>query len=146
MRKFYLNYFLLSLLLLMINNQAYAQQNVTQLGRWGKGHCEAIFRRGGYTFVGNGSYLEVYQTQVGEIEKIDALLLPGLVKDIWVRSDTANIYVACGSRGFILVRFDTRKLFAPFFTSPATSSVYFNAPITGIIATALNAAEPHRRW
>lgn len=109
MRKFHIYCIFLFLFLVLINGSVLSQQNVTQLGRWGKGQCEAIFRRGEFTFIGNGSYLEVYQTAQGEIQKVDALLLPGLIKDIWVRSGLTVIFVACGSHGFIVVQFDPQS-------------------------------------
>ena len=122
MRKSYIYFIILSLFLILMSGSARSQQNVTQLGRWGKGECDAIFRRGELTFIGNGSYLEVYQTQQGELQKIDALLLPGLIEDIWVRSDIAYIYVACGSHGFIVVRFDTQSnLFNPTYAQYNTA-------------------------
>jgi hypothetical protein len=52
---------------------------VSLLGRWGKGPSEAVFRRAGYTFIGNGGYLEVYRNQSGSYNKLDDILLPGPV-------------------------------------------------------------------
>ncbi|MFH1942581.1 MAG: hypothetical protein ABIL68_10815, partial [bacterium] len=85
--------------------------NVNLLGRWGEGHCEAVFRRGGYTFVGNGDYLEVYRDQGGAYQRLDRILLPGVVRDIWVKNDNISVSVACGNDGLYIVYFNyiTRK-------------------------------------
>ena len=40
------------------------------LGRWSQGRCEAVHCRNGYTFVGNGPTLEVYQIKPGFYEKM----------------------------------------------------------------------------
>jgi hypothetical protein len=81
--------------------------NVDLSGRWAKGRCEAVFRRGDYTFIGNGHYLEVYRNIRGNYTKLDDLLLPGPVKDVWVKGDLTVAYVACGEAGLRLVRLDT---------------------------------------
>ncbi len=82
------------------------ESHVTLLGRWGKGKSEAIFRRGGFTFTGNGAYLEVFKNQEGSYEILDRILLPGPVKDIWVQSDVTHVYVACGDEGLQVVYFN----------------------------------------
>jgi hypothetical protein len=80
--------------------------NVNLLGRWGQGRSEAIHRRGIYSFVGNGSSIEVYRNKRGVYAKSDELLLPGLVKDIWTRGDLSMVYVACHGAGLQIVQFD----------------------------------------
>jgi len=96
--------------LFLIVYSAYAQQsNVTLLGRWGKGHSEAVFRRGGYTFVGDGAYLEVYKNRNSSYRKLDSILLPGPVEDVWVRNDTTRVYIVCGNEGLQLTYFDYRS-------------------------------------
>jgi hypothetical protein len=80
--------------------------NVDLTGQWGQGRCEAIHRRGEFTFVGNGPSLEAYRNKRGVYAKSDAILLPGLVKDIWVRGDLSVVYIACDRAGFRIVQFD----------------------------------------
>jgi len=80
--------------------------NVDLAGRWAKGRCEAISRRGEFTFIGNGHYIEVYRNRRGIYTKMDDLLLPGPVKDIWVKGDLSTVYAACGEAGFRVIRFD----------------------------------------
>jgi hypothetical protein len=80
--------------------------NVTLTGQWGQGSCEVIHKRGEYTFVGNGPSLEVYRNKRGVYAKTDAILLPSLVKDIWVRGDLSIAYVACYTAGLQIVQFD----------------------------------------
>ncbi|HEX9933561.1 MAG TPA: hypothetical protein VGB38_00070, partial [bacterium] len=80
--------------------------NVDLTGRWAKGRSETVFRRGEFTFVGNGHYLEVYRNRRGVYTKMDDLLLPGPVKGIWVKGDLSVVYAACGEAGLRLVRFD----------------------------------------
>jgi len=95
------------LLVALLNEPVRGQEsNVTLLGQWGKGPCEAVFRRGGFTFIGNGSYLELYRTRWGMYTKLDSLRMPGPVKDIWVQGDTTNVYVACGDEGLQVVYLD----------------------------------------
>jgi len=105
--------FFLLILFVLMKPAVYGQEpNVTLLGRWGKGECEAVFRRGGYTFIGNGAYLELYRNQFDPQQqriryvKLDSLLMPGPVKDIWVASDITHIYVACGTKGLQVVYLD----------------------------------------
>ena len=81
-------------------------QALTLLGRWGLGHCNALFYRGGYAFAGNGAYLEVFQKQTDKYVKIDSLIMPGSVQDIWVQSGAVHVYVACGKAGLQVVHFN----------------------------------------
>ena len=101
MRKF----FILLFPLFLFGKSALGQDtlNVNQLGRWGKGPSKAVFLRGGYTFVGNGAYLEVYKAHLGSYNRVSTKLMPGPVEDIWVRSDTTHVYVACGDEGVYVV-------------------------------------------
>lgn len=80
--------------------------NVSLLGRWGVGSSEAIHRRGMYTFVGNGPTIEVYEIKRGTYARTDAMLLEGVVRDIWTRGDLGYIYVACGEAGIFILKFD----------------------------------------
>ena len=80
--------------------------NVTLSGQWGQGRCEAIHKRGEFTFVGNGPSLEVYRNRHNAYSKTDAILLPSLVKDVWVRGDLSVVYVACYTAGLQIVQFD----------------------------------------
>ena len=102
MRKFL--YFLI--LVLMMHNTLTAQQKVSRVGRWAQGNSEAVYRRGGYTFVGNGAYLELYNTINGEYQKLDEILMPATVRDIWVRGNLSFAYVACGTAGLQIVSLD----------------------------------------
>ncbi|HDQ44362.1 MAG TPA: choice-of-anchor D domain-containing protein, partial [bacterium] len=83
-------------------------QNVNVLGRWADGRCEAVFRRGGFTFVGNGSFLDVYQRRNTVYQRLDQILLPASVKDVWVKGDTTHVFVACGDSGLNVAYFDYR--------------------------------------
>ena len=103
MRKLQLIIFSLLFLSSAIHSQ---ESHVTLLGRWGKGESEAVFHRGGFTFVGNGAYLEVFQNQQGTYQSLDKILLPGAVQDIWVQGDITNVYVACGDQGLQVVYFN----------------------------------------
>ncbi|MBN1894736.1 choice-of-anchor D domain-containing protein, partial [bacterium] len=88
-------------------------ENVALLGRWAKGQSKALFRRGGFTFVGNGTYLEVYQKRVSVYEKLDEIILSGPVQDIFVQeSNWHHVYVACGESGMDVVYFDYTTPFA----------------------------------
>lgn len=80
--------------------------NVNLLGRWGVGPSNAIHRRGVYTFVGNGATIEVYVNKRGTYSRTDAVLLDGVVRDIWTRGDLGFIYVACGEAGISVLKFD----------------------------------------
>src|SRR4030042_1787638 len=82
-------------------------ENVALLGRWAKGQSNALFRRGGFTFVGNGTYLEVYKKRVSVYEKLDEIILSGPVQDIFVQRDTTHVYAACGESGLDVVYFDS---------------------------------------
>jgi hypothetical protein len=94
--------------LMVLSAQAsFAQSlNVDLTGQWGQGRCEAIHKRGEYTFVGNGPSLEAYRNKRGVYAKSDAILLPGLVKDVWVRGDLSVVYIACNQAGLRIVQFD----------------------------------------
>ena len=81
-----------------------AALNVDLLGRWGEGHCRAVFRRNAYTFLSNGSYLQVHQYQDGNYERLDQILLPGNVQDIWALNTT--VLVSLGDVGIRVVGFD----------------------------------------
>ena len=82
-------------------------QNVGEVGRWAEGHCESIYRRGEYTFLGNGAYLEAYRKiNIGGYQRIDRILMDAPIEDIWVKSDTTHIFVACGDTGLQVVYFD----------------------------------------
>ncbi|NQT25345.1 hypothetical protein HQ585_08320, partial [candidate division KSB1 bacterium] len=99
--------------LVMISGFMVQAQNVGEVGRWAEGRCEAISRRGEFTFVGNGAYLEVYRRTnglEGDIYKrLDRILLDAPIEDIWVKSDTTHIYVACGDTGLQVVYFDAKE-------------------------------------
>jgi hypothetical protein len=79
---------------------------INRLGRWGVGPSQAVYRRGVYTFVGNGAYLEVYRTQDTAYVKLDDFLLPGPVNDIWVIGGLTHVFVACGDNGLQVVGYD----------------------------------------
>ncbi len=96
--------FVIAILFICMQYPLAAQSSrIQRLGRWAEGECNAVFRRGGFTFVGSGGYLEVYG---GSYNKLDEILLPGPVEDIWVQSDMTHIYVACGKMGLRVVYFD----------------------------------------
>ena len=99
-------YLIIILSLFIMNTCLKAQPHVTRIGRWGEGYCESIFKRSGYTFVGNGAYLEVYKMVNNEYQKLHEILMPATVRDLWVRSDLTYIYSACGRKGLQIVSFD----------------------------------------
>lgn len=105
MRKFF--FLLMPIFLLTFIEPLSAQNsNATLLGRWGEGKCEAVYRRGGFTFLGDGAYLEVFKETAGGYVKRDSLIMPGPIKDIWVQNDTTNIYVVCNDDSLRIVYFD----------------------------------------
>jgi hypothetical protein len=96
----------LGLLVCLARASSAQSLNVNLTGQWGQGRCEVIHKRGEFTFVGNGPSLEVYRNRRGVYSKTDAILLPSLVKDVWVRGDLSMIYVACHTAGLQIVQFD----------------------------------------
>lgn len=103
MRKVILSVWLFTL----IAGSAVWAQNVGEVGRWAEGRCEAIYRRGSYTFLGNGAYLEVYhRPESGGYQRLDRILLSAPIQDIWVKGDMTHIYAACGDTGLQVVYFD----------------------------------------
>ena len=117
----------LLLIILSLSVQLLAQeQNVTVLGRWADGRNEAIFRRGGITFTGNGAYLEAYKTGNTDYGRLDRILLSGEIRDIWVKGDTTHVFVACGDSGLQVVYFDyqTRRFLQIIakYQTPGTAS------------------------
>jgi len=90
-----------------------SSDNTELIGRWGHGHCKAIARwQDAFTFIGNGSILEVYGYDVGssDLEKLDQILLAGEITDIAVHDVTTtdeqiNVCVALGDTGFQMVFF-----------------------------------------
>ncbi len=80
--------------------------NVSRLGRWALGQCEVVHRRAGFLFVSSGPMLEVYQNKHGEYTKSDSILMPGLVKGVWVKNTLSHAYIACGDAGLRVVSFD----------------------------------------
>jgi hypothetical protein len=104
MRRVFLYLFVIGIIwIVQLNGQ---EQDVTLLGRWGKGSCEAVFERGGYIFIGDGGYLVVYGKQSGQYQKLDEILLNSTIRDIWVKRDTSEVYVACGRSGVEIIGFD----------------------------------------
>jgi len=81
-------------------------------GQWAEGSSQAVFRRTGATFIGNGALLEVYETissVTGPIYQRKAngvRLMDDVVEDIWVSSDGLYAYVACGLAGVAIVPYD----------------------------------------
>ena len=116
-------YILLFIAIMFLGGPVMAQSSkVNPQGRWGVGTCQAVFRRGGYTFVGNGAYLEVYRTRDTAYVKLDDLLMPGPVNDLWVIGDTTHVFVACGDTGLQVVRYDhENELFTGIIGSYATN-------------------------
>ncbi len=97
------------ILLTTVTLSASAQNNLTLNGRWGEGRCEAVFRRSGYTFTGNGAKLELFKMS-GSYKKLPtSALLPGPIEDIWVASNLQYVYVACGEAGVYIVPFDEQN-------------------------------------
>jgi hypothetical protein len=80
--------------------------NVIRLGRWALGQCEVVHRRAGFLFVSSGPMLEVYQNKHGEYAKSDSILMPGLVRGVWVKNTLSHVYVACAGAGLRVVSFD----------------------------------------
>ncbi len=96
----------------IIASMGYTQdEHVTDLGRWGKGPCQAVHRWNGYTLVGNGSYLELYKKIGFNFTLRDRLALDGPVEAIIAETDLsggihANVYVACGYEGLKCIYLD----------------------------------------
>ena len=108
------------LLLCLLSSLAIAQsQNINLLGHQAGGRAEAVFRRNGITFFGNGAYLEAYHFRSGNYDLKDRILLPGPIYDIWVQSgvsDAHPVYVACGEKGLRIAYFN-------FSTESFTSTI-----------------------
>lgn len=111
MRRFLITLFLYSFSIHPVMGQD--SLNVALQGRWGKGQCRAVYRLNGYnyTFVGNGSYLEVYKTEGDSYLKKDGILLKGVIEDIWAVVESsyklhANVFVACGEYGVQVAFYD----------------------------------------
>jgi len=105
--------FLIIFLLSLSSVFGQSSDNTELIGRWGYGHCKAIARwQDTFTFIGNGSVLEVYGYNIGssELEKFDQILLAGEIVDIGVHDvtttdDQVNLCVACEDTGFQMVFF-----------------------------------------
>jgi len=91
-----------------IDRMAAAQPaaNVSRLGRWALGQCEVVHRRAGFLFVSSGPMLEVYQNKHGEYAKSDSILMPGLVRGVWMKNTLSHVYVVCAGAGLRVVSFD----------------------------------------
>ena len=101
------NRFFIIIIYLFIFNALHAQnENISLLGRWGRGPSQTVFKRGNFVFVGSGAYLQAYQNRLGVYDIRDEILLPGNIEDIWVNSDTTHIYLACGNEGLQVVYFN----------------------------------------
>lgn len=98
--------------LLMISSMSFAQNNnISLLGKWGKGACHTVHRWEGYTLIGNGAYLEVYKKFGSTYMLKDRLLMDGPVEAIWTETEPppnkhANVVVACGFAGLHIVYLD----------------------------------------
>ncbi|MFO7891139.1 MAG: LamG-like jellyroll fold domain-containing protein [bacterium] len=110
----YFRIFLFIIILLSLSSVfGQVNDNIELIGRWGYGHCKTIARwQNTFTFVGNGSILEVYGYGVGssELKKFDQILLAGEINDIAIHDvtttdDQINICVALGDTGFQMVFF-----------------------------------------
>ena len=124
-RNFSALFFLLTFLFSSINSTSYSQTNwnTELLGRWAEGTCDAIEVDDNYIYVGNGSYIDVYEDQEEPVF-IARLETPGIIRDILRVGD--YLYVAdeeYGLRifnvsdinnpfetGFLLLPSDTQKL------------------------------------
>ena len=95
---------LLTVLLAVSTLYGQEANNVDLLGRWGEGMNDAVYRRNGYTFIGNGAYLECYRTRSGSYQRMDDILLPGKIYDLWVKND--RVFAALGKYGIRIVAFD----------------------------------------
>lgn len=115
----YFRIFLFIIILISLSSVfSQVDDNIELIGRWGYGHCRTIARwHNTFTFVGNGSILEVYGYGIGssELEKFDQILLAGEIKDIAIHDvtttdDQINICVALGDTGFQMVFFYSQGL------------------------------------
>ena len=93
----------------LAQNDAY---NISVSGQWNNGRCEAIFRRNGYVFIGNGSNIDIYRNlQSGGYQKVASHSVAHPVYDLWVRqyNDPDSyflIYAACGNEGIAVIRYN----------------------------------------
>jgi len=102
-------YFVLLSLLFCVQ-WMFSQDNdhVERKAQWAEGRCEAVYRRGDFTFIGNGAYLQVYRDRPDKnLDFFQELLLPASIQDIWALSSLDYIYVACGNAGLQIVHMNT---------------------------------------
>ncbi len=120
----YSRIFLFIIILLSLSSVfGQSSDNAELIGRWGHGHSKAIARwQDTFTFIGNGSILEVYGYDVGssDLEKLDQILLAGEIVDIAVHDVTPtdeqiNVCVALGDTGFQMVFFYNQGLYRGTF-------------------------------
>jgi hypothetical protein len=74
-----------------INSFAQIHWNTELLGRWAEGTCDAVEVDDNYIYIGNGSYIDVYEDQ-DEPTIIARLETPGIIRDILRVGD--YLYVA----------------------------------------------------
>lgn len=82
-RNFSTLFFFLTFFLSSISSISYSQTNwnTELLGRWGEGTCDAVEVDDNYIYVGNGSYVDIYEDQE-EPTFIVRLETPGIIRDI----------------------------------------------------------------
>ena len=98
-------------------------ENMTLLGRWPYGPCNAVFVEGDYAYIGNGAVMTILDisdpaspVQVGEIET------PGVVRDIHVSHHHAFVADGQASLRVIDVRDPSRPVEAGRYTSGGYTS------------------------
>ncbi|RMD91624.1 MAG: T9SS C-terminal target domain-containing protein [Calditrichaeota bacterium] len=78
--------------------QAQISQNVTLIGRWPDGPCEAVAVNGTYAYIGKGGSLDIVDVSIPENPKRTGnLITPGFVADLAVQGDL--VFIANRNRG-----------------------------------------------
>jgi hypothetical protein len=73
-------------------------QSLEPIARWAQGPCNAAFATGGYLYMGNGSYLDIYSTTDYSLQSRN--LMPGVVRDVYVNQNVA--YLTLEKKGFAM--------------------------------------------
>ena len=68
-----------------INHPASQDSNLTLVARWPYGSCMAVFVKGDYAYVGNGSVMTILNiSNPASPKKVGEIETPGIVKDIYI--------------------------------------------------------------
>ncbi len=102
---------ILTFAMLFISVGAYPQEatnadsNVTLIGRWPNGPCDAVFVVGNYAYIGNGGAIDILDISYPATpERVGQMITPSVVWGIHVSGN--YVYVADGEDGLYILRND----------------------------------------